>query len=170
MPQWSLQKIQLSRLSQWIKNPRKLSKEQYRGIKACIDKFGLIDKPIVNTDFTIIGGHQRVRILIDKGVKEVECYVPDELLSIRECEELALSLNRKTADWDWDMLANEFDFETLLASGFDAKDFAGTIDKPIKPKMTFEFDTQADLDKASDKLMSLSLELEGCKVKVKNGN
>ena len=168
MPQWKIQLIQISRLTQWNKNPRRLSKAQYSSIKACIDKFGLIDKPIINKDFTIIGGHQRVRILIDQGIKEVECYVPDELLDIRECEELALSLNKKTGDWDWDKLANEFDIESLLAGGFEAKDFQDKLPPVTRPQITFEFDSQEDLDRYSDKLMSVSLELERCKMKVKN--
>lgn len=165
---WNLQKVRLSEVTEWTKNPRILSKAKCQQIKYCIDKFGLIDKPILNHDLTIIGGHQRIRILLTQGIKELECYVCDELLTERDAEELALSLNKKTGDWDWDKLANEFDYESLLAGGFDAKDFTGKTPKSSKPSITFDFESQEDLDNATDRLLEISSELERCKVRIKN--
>jgi len=77
--------------------------------------------------------------------------------------------NKATADWDWDKLANEFDIESLLSGGFELKDFAEKGEKQSKPSISFVFDSQEELDRATDKIHGLSLELEGCKVRVKNG-
>jgi ParB-like chromosome segregation protein Spo0J len=134
-----------------------------------MEEFGLIDKPILNKDFTIIGGHQRVRLLIKEGHAEIECNVADVLLTERQAEKLALLLNKATADWDWDKLANEFDIESLLAGGFEAKDFTGKGENQSKPSVSFVFDSQEELERAQDKILELSLEIEGCKVRVKNG-
>lgn len=166
---WNLQKVNLSQVTEWSKNPRILTKTRDKQIKSCIDKFGLIDKPILNQDFTIIGGHQRIRLMLEDGVNELDCYVCDQLLSKRDAEELALSLNKKTGDWDWDRLANEFDYEILLAGGFEAKDFTGKGENkiPKKPSVTFDFDSQEDLENATDRLLELSYEFEGCKVRFK---
>lgn len=142
-----------------------MTKTRNKQLWSCIEKFGLIDKPIVNSDFTIIGGHQRVRLLLQEGVQECECWVCDSLLSQRDAEELALSLNKKTGDWDWDRLANEFDIESLLASGFEAKDFYGKDKKEPKPRVTFEFDSHEDMERATETIMGISSEIQGCKVR-----
>lgn len=130
----------------------------------------MIDKPILNQDMTIIGGHQRIRMLLESGISEQECYVCDQLLNERDAEELALSLNKMTAEWDWDKLANEFDYESLLAGGFEAKDFTGkgsANKNPKNPSVTFDFESAEDLEKATDRLLEISYELEGCKVRFK---
>lgn len=160
--------MNLSQVTEWSKNPRILTKTKAQQIKSCIDKFGLIDKPILNNDLTIIGGHQRIRLLLQKGINEIECYVCEENLSQRDAEELALSLNNMTGEWDWDRLANEFDYETLVAAGFSAKDFEGKGKNPTRASITFDFDSQENLEKATDRLLEISSEIDGCKVRVKN--
>lgn len=159
---WTLQPRQLEDLYELEKNPRLMSKEQRYKLLACIEQFGLIDKPIVNLDGQIIGGHQRIRILLDEGISTIECWVPDRLLDQREVEILCLSLNRQSGDWDWDKLANYFDIETLLKSGFEAKDFHDQ--KPDKKiRVTIDFDTREDLDQG----LELIEQIQNCKVKVK---
>ena len=80
---WNLEKRKLSDLKEYHKNPRSLSKCQFEHIKLSIDKFGLIDKPIVTKDNTIIGGHQRLKVLKRCKVKEVECWVATEDLTAK---------------------------------------------------------------------------------------
>lgn len=145
-----------------------MQKTKQKQLAHCLEKFGLIDKPIVNKDLTIIGGHQRVRILLAQKVKDVECWVCNEQLSEKEAEELALSLNKKTGDWDWDVLANEFDIESLLSGGFEAQDFTGKGQKEAKPRVTFDFDTKDSLDSATESIIEFSNKLSGCKVRFNN--
>ena len=121
---WTLQRLALSSLTDWYKNPRQLSRSEYEQLQTSLDKFGLIDKPIVNADGvnTVIGGHQRLRVLRDMGVEEVECWVPSRQLSTREIEECNIRLNKATGSWDWDILANEFEVVDLLDWGFSEFD------------------------------------------------
>lgn len=116
--EWTLEKRKIADLKPLSKNPRKLSKHDYEHLKKSLDKFGLIDKPIINTDGTIIGGHQRVAVLKRDKVKEVECYVAQEPLSERDLHELNVRLNRNAGEWDFDILANEWDEADLLEWGF----------------------------------------------------
>jgi ParB-like chromosome segregation protein Spo0J len=122
MVRWSLQSKNIKDLKKHPKNPRRLTKSQFDQIKKSIDKFGLIDKPVVNTDGTIIGGHQRIEVLKKQGIKEIECWVPDDEITERDIEELNIRLNRNSADWDWDILANEFEVPDLLQWGFTTTD------------------------------------------------
>ena len=104
---WTLQTFNLDELTDYYKNPRSLTEKEFKQLKTSLDKFGMIDKPIVNLDAgnTIIGGHQRKHVLEAEGVKEVECWVPDRLLTEREVEELNIRLNKNTGSWDFDTLA-----------------------------------------------------------------
>ena len=122
-PTWSLEKRKLSTLKDYHKNPRTLTQEQEAHLSTSIEKFGLIDKPIINTDGTLIGGHQRKRVLKKLGLKEVECYVPSRTLDKREVEELNIRLNKASGSFDYDKLVNEYDISDLAEWGFNASDF-----------------------------------------------
>jgi ParB-like chromosome segregation protein Spo0J len=118
--QWSLERRKLKDLVPHGKNPRKLSKHDYEHIKLSLEMFGCIDKPVINTDNTIIGGHQRIAVLKKMGVKEIECWVPDKALMPQQADELNIRLNRNQGEWDFDILANQWDENDLVAWGFDA--------------------------------------------------
>lgn len=119
---WKIETRTLDQLKSHPSNPRKLSKHDAEHLQKSIEKFGLIDKPIINTDNTIIGGHQRVEILRRMKIKEVECYVPDHTLSQKEVDELCLRLNKNIGEWDWDLLANEWETGDLLEWGFNEEE------------------------------------------------
>ena len=70
-------------------NPRKISKENLERLKKSIKEFGLVD-PLVWNERTnrLIGGHQRLKILMEEGVKEVEVSV----VNLPEDKEKALNI------------------------------------------------------------------------------
>jgi DNA modification methylase len=121
---WTLKTLDISALTDYFKNPRSLTKDQYAQLKASLDKFGMIDKPIINADsaHTVIGGHQRLHVLRAEGVKQIECWLPSRELDAREVEELNIRLNKNTGAWDFDVLANQWDVPDLLEWGFSEKE------------------------------------------------
>ena len=146
MISWKLESKKLSELKSHPKNPRQLSKEKATHLQASLEKFGVTDKPVVNTDGTIIGGHQRLKLLKKMGLKEVDCWIPEESLSQEDVDELNIRLNKNTGDWDWDILANEWDSEKLLEWGFDIEDLVGASIEEILG----EEDTQEILEPSKD--------------------
>ena len=124
--QWTLQEIPITHLKEHSKNPRQIGKEQFERLGILINKFGLIDKPIVNHDMMIIGGHQRIRYLKKQKVKTVQCWVADRQLSEDEIDELCIGLNLHQGSWDWDILANEWEPLDLLKYGFSEAQLLGT--------------------------------------------
>lgn len=115
---WHLEKRKIKDLKPHPKNPRELSKDQERHLSVSIKKFGVAEKPVINTNGTIIGGHQRLRILKKDKIKEIECWVPDRELNTTEIDELNIRLNKNTGQWDYDILANQWDLKDLLEWGF----------------------------------------------------
>ena len=120
-------------------NPRQLTKDQYKHLKDSIDRFGLVDPIIVNSNPTrkniIVGGHQRVRVAKDMNIKEVPVLEVD--LTYDRERELNVRLNANTGEWDTDILANMFDIDELTDWGFDDIDLKiddVKLDEEEKPK------------------------------------
>ena len=99
-------------------NPRKDLKpgdEEYEKLKRSIEEFGYVEPVIWNkTTGRVVGGHQRLKILIDLGVIEVDCVVV-EMDDAKE-KALNIALNKISGDWDKDKLA-------LLISDLQGEDF-----------------------------------------------
>lgn len=119
---WKLEKRKLCDLIPYFKNPRQLSKDQEANLRASLDQFGVVEPPCINLDNTIIGGHQRISILKREEIDEIEVMVPSRMLTEKEVEKLNLRLNKNMGEWDWDILANEFEIEDLLDCGFTEKE------------------------------------------------
>lgn len=69
----NIQKIEITKLKPAEYNPRKDLKpedEEYQKIKRSIIEFGYVAPVIVNSDMTVIGGHQRLKVLKELGYKE----------------------------------------------------------------------------------------------------
>ena len=161
---WQLEKWKLEDLEGYEKNPRTLSEKEHRHLSDSIERFGLVDKPVVNTDGTIIGGHQRIAVLLAKGEVDVECWVPESLLDDKSVEELNIRLNRNNGDWDYDILGNVFDVGDLLTWGFDEDDLglgkAEKVKKEPTPMISLEFtdkDTMLEYMEKCETIASESL-------------
>jgi len=130
---WHLEAREIGDLKDYEKNPRRATKKQLKHIKTSVQKYGLIDKPIVNLDNCIIGGHMHKHILKELGKTSVDVWVPDRQLDADEVAELNIRLNRGHAEFDYDMLAATWEVEELLELGFLAEEMGiATVDK--KPK------------------------------------
>jgi ParB-like chromosome segregation protein Spo0J len=126
MINWHIEVLPIKQLKEHSKNPRQITKEMSTHLEMNLKKFGLIDKPIVNKDWTIIGGHQRIKVLKRMKAKNVECWIPDRQLKQEEIDELNIGLNLHQGQWDWDILANEWEPLDLLKYGFTEEKLLGT--------------------------------------------
>lgn len=136
---WSLTLKKVSELKEHPNNPRKLTDTQYTHIKQSLEKFGIVEKPVINIDGTIIGGHQRLKILRNMQVKTIECWIPSRLLNEEEVNELNIRLNKNHGEFDYDILANCFENADLYCWGFEMEQLLGAADvteEEDKPKKT----------------------------------
>ena len=140
---WELQTIAIKDIKDHAKNPRQIGKDQFEKLGRLISKFGLIDKPILNQDLSLVGGHQRIKFMKKKKVKNVECWVASRQLEQEEIDELCIGLNLHQGTFDFDILANEWDPIDLLKYGFTEEQLVGQIKEaeeildsqnPDKPK------------------------------------
>ncbi len=116
---WSSKTVKLDTLSPAKYNPRRMNDRQRGDLKDSLDRFDLVDPLIINTNGTIIGGHQRYKMLSEQGALEVDVRVPERELTLAEEKELNLRLNKNQGEFDMSLLTG-FDPEMLVGVGFDA--------------------------------------------------
>ena len=134
-------------------NPRKDLKPgdpEYEKLKRSLSEFGYVEPVIWNkTTGHVAGGHQRLKVLIDTGVTEVECVVVE--MSEEKEKALNVALNKISGEWDKEKLSllisdlQLADFDVSL-TGFDAAE----IDTLLNNGMDAEedsFDVDAELEK-----------------------
>lgn len=115
---WTTEKRKLSELIEFDKNPRYLTDKQKDDLKKSLQKFGLAEIPAIDTDNTIIAGHQRTRILAEiEGDIEIDVRVPNRKLTKKEFEEYNIRSNRNVGSWSNDLLSI-FDKNELQEWGF----------------------------------------------------
>jgi site-specific DNA-methyltransferase (adenine-specific) len=105
-------------------NPRqnlKPGNAEYQKIRRSIEEFGLVDPLIVNSDGTIIGGHQRYTVLLELGWDECECVIVD--LPEEKAKALNVALNKITGEWDEEKLHELLaSLEDVTLPGFEPDD------------------------------------------------
>ena len=113
-----IEKLKTEQLIPADYNPRKDLKPgdpEYEKLKRSIEQFGYVEPVIWNkTTGKVVGGHQRLKVLLDMGITEVECVV----IEMDEEKEKALNiaLNKISGEWDKDKLA-------LLITDLQGADF-----------------------------------------------
>jgi hypothetical protein len=109
-------------------NPRKLSEEQKNNIKKSLERFNLADPIIINLDNKIIGGHQRITVLFELGVEDIDVRVPSRQLTEEEEKELNIRLNKNSGEWDLIKLI-DFDKNFLSNIGFNNNELSKIFDE-----------------------------------------
>ena len=112
---WKIEKRKLADLKPHSKNPRQFTEKGMKDLENSINSIGFMQPININQDGTILSGHARTLKLQQMGEIEVDVYVPDRLLTPKQEEEVLVRANANTAgQWDFDILANEFeDFELV---------------------------------------------------------
>jgi DNA modification methylase len=148
-----IQKIPVSKIKAAKYNPRKDLKPgdaEYEKLRRSIEEFGYVE-PVIWNERTgnIVGGHQRFKVLVTMGYREIDCVV----LDIDEQREKALNvaLNKIGGEFDIPLLSdllrdlNDNGFDVSL-TGFDAAE----IDELFRGKASGNIrEDDFDADKAA---------------------
>ena len=131
-----IQKVSADRLNPAAYNPRRDLKpgdKDYEKLKRSIEEFGFVE-PVVWNEATgnVVGGHQRLKVLLDMGETEIDCVVVN--LGPEQEKALNLALNRIQGGWDEtklaevmaDLDASAFD---VSLTGFDAEEVDALMNK-----------------------------------------
>lgn len=139
-----LQKVPVEKLKPAKYNPRKDLKPgdpAYEKIKRSMTTYGYVD-PVIWNEVTgnIVGGHQRYKVLVAEGVKEIDC-VAMHIENPQDEKALNIALNKAVGEWEPKALADllsdlQLSGYDLGATGFDAAEvddlFSKVHDKDVK--------------------------------------
>ena len=114
-------KAKLSELIPTSNNPRQIDKKDFEVLKKSLKEFPEmreIREVVVDEGMTILGGHQRVKAL--EAIGETEVNVKQVIgLTDAQKKEFVIKDNISNGDWDFDILANEWNAEKLNEWGLD---------------------------------------------------
>ena len=106
-------------------NPRVIKDDKFTKLVNSIKEFPkmLEIRPIVvNDDMIVLGGNMRLKACKEAGLKEVPIIKASELTE-DEQRQFIIKDNVSGGEWDWEMLANEWDSEQLEEWGLDVVGF-----------------------------------------------
>lgn len=136
----------ISKIKRNPNNPRVLKDDKFAKLTKSIKDFPqMLDiRPIVvNDDMIVLGGNMRLKACKEAGLKEVPVIKVGDLTEEQQ-REFIIKDNVGFGEWDWDLLANEWDTDLLddwgLELDFDPadEDNDGLTDEDDVPEVTEE--------------------------------
>jgi DNA modification methylase len=142
--------VQLTRLSE-IKpnpnNPRLIKDEKFEKLVKSIREFPemLKIRPIVvNADMVVLGGNMRLKACKAAGLKEVPVIQASELTEEQQ-REFIIKDNVGFGEWDWELIAKDWDTAELADWGLDVPEF-GTAEEPTAEEDNYEIPDEIKTD------------------------
>ena len=121
-------------------NPRLVNTAKFEKLKQSIQDFPQmleLRTIVINEDGIILGGNMRYKALVELGYKEVPVIVAEHITKEQE-NEFIIKDNLGFGDWDWDILANEWDSVELEDWGLDVwlneDDIINSFDEENEPQ------------------------------------
>ena len=141
-----IEKVSISSITENAANPRTINKHKFQKLVNSVKEFPemLSLRPIiVNKDNVILGGNMRYKACKELGLKEVYIIQAADL-DDKQAQEFIIKDNVGFGEWDWDVLANDWDIDLLEDWGLELN-----IDNAID-----------DLDEDDDIELPQSVQLE----------
>lgn len=117
--------VKISEIKLNPNNPRLIKDDKFKKLVKSIQEFPeMLDiRPIVvNSDMIILGGNMRFKACKEAGLKEIPIIIADNLTEEQQ-REFLIKDNTSGGEWDFEMLANEWDVEQLEDWGLDVGGF-----------------------------------------------
>jgi hypothetical protein len=125
-----IKNVKLSEIKSNPNNPRIIKDDKFSKLVKSIQEFPkmLEIRPIVvNADMIVLGGNMRLKACKEAGLKEVPIIFADDLTE-DEQKQFIIKDNVGFGEWDWDMIANEWDAAEIQEWGFDIPGFDNVED------------------------------------------
>lgn len=143
----NVKKVKLSEIKNNPNNPRILKDDKFAKLVKSIKEFPkmLEIRPIVvNSDMIVLGGNMRLKACKEAGLKEVPIVLADDLTE-DEQKQFIIKDNVGFGEWDWEMLANEWEADLLEEWGLDVPDFSVT-EEPTAEEDDYEMPDEVQTD------------------------
>ena len=120
---WHVEKRKVADLKPHPDNARIFTEKGMQDLKRSINSIGMAQPINITPDGVVLSGHARLMALQEKGVEEVDVYIPNRELSEKEQHEVLIRMNANIAGiFDWDKAANIFEMDDLTDWGCEIPD------------------------------------------------
>ena len=123
--EWHTTKIAVKDLIPCDFNPRQISDSELKKLKESLEKFNLVEIPVIDTDYVLIAGHQRIAALfmLGRGNELIDVRIPNRKLTQEEFKEYMLRSNIHNGEFDWEKIEEFFQEIDLESIGMDMGDY-----------------------------------------------
>ena len=115
-----IKEINIKEIKSNPNNPRVLKDDKFKKLVQSLKDFpemANVRPIVVNTDMIVLGGNMRLRAMQEAGWKKAPVQMVD--WSIEKQNEFIIKDNVGFGEWDWDVLANEWNESELIEWGLD---------------------------------------------------
>jgi hypothetical protein len=119
-----MQVIKINQIKPNPNNPRVIKDDKFQKLVQSLKSFPEMAKVrpvVVNKDMIVLGGNMRLKAMKEAGWKEVPVEVVDWVEEKQR--EFIIKDNVGFGEWDWEMIANEWDAEQVTDWGLDIPGF-----------------------------------------------
>lgn len=116
-----IETVAISKIKPNPNNPRVIRDESFKKLVQSIKQFPemLAIRPIVvNDSMCVLGGNMRLRACKEAGLKEVYI-INASSLTTEQQKEFIIKDNNSAGDWDWELLATNFDAGDVESWGLE---------------------------------------------------
>jgi DNA modification methylase len=116
--------IEINKIKSNPNNPRIIKDEKFKKLVKSLQSFPEMAKVrpiVVNQDMIVLGGNMRLKAMKEAGWKEAPVEIVD--WPEEKQKEFIIKDNVGFGEWDWSMIANEWDAEEVTDWGLDIPDF-----------------------------------------------
>ena len=109
-------------------NPRLIKDDKFKKLVKSLQEFpemANVRPIVVNGDMVVLGGNMRLKAMQEAGWKDVPIEVVD--WSEEKQREFIIKDNVGFGEWDWSLIANEWDAEQVAEWGLDIPDFGAAV-------------------------------------------
>jgi ParB-like chromosome segregation protein Spo0J len=124
--------VKISEIKTNPNNPRIIKDDKFGKLVRSIKEFPkmLEIRPIVvNSDMIVLGGNMRLKACKEAGLKEIPIVLADDLTE-DEQKQFIIKDNVGFGEWDWEMIANEWEADLLDDWGLDIPNFESSTNEP----------------------------------------
>lgn len=128
-------------------NPRVIKDDKFKKLVKSIQEFPqmLAIRPIVvNDQMIVLGGNMRLKACIEAGLTEVPV-IKASSLTPEQQNEFIIKDNVGFGEWEWDVLANEWDVDKLTEWGLDIPDFEPKVLEAEEDNFEVPDEVQTDI-------------------------
>jgi DNA modification methylase len=119
-----MKKVAIGELKPNPNNPRIIKDDKFKKLVQSIKdlpEMAEVRPIVVNTDMVVLGGNMRLKAMREAGWKEVPIEVVD--WDEDKQRQFIIKDNVSGGEWDWEMLANQWDADELNEWGLDLPEF-----------------------------------------------